>query len=211
MCRTARLSITKPISSHITGCWRRISPASSGSATATLVLFNSYSAMTAVHGLLREAELPYPIFTMARNNPHIAEGFRQSGNGVLLATGPAWEGMDFPGDMVSLLIIPRLPFPIPDAFSDHLKEQYESLHEFIESVALPDMQIKLRQGFGRAIRLETDTCIVAVLDNRSLRDRRYHAAMREALPDMPMTGRLTSLHNFIHAVKEDGYFAEVRQ
>ena len=76
--------------------------------------------------------------------------------------------------------------------------------------ALPDMQIKLRQGFGRAIRLETDTCIVAVLDNRSLRGRRYHAAIREALPDMPMTGRLTSLHNFIHAVKEDGYFAEVR-
>lgn len=119
--------------------------------------------------------------------------------------------MDFPGDMVSLLIIPRLPFPIPDAFSDHLKEQYENLHEFIESVALPDMQIKLRQGFGRAIRLETDTCIVAVLDNRSLRGRRYHEAMREALPDMPMTGRLTSLHNFIHAVKDDGYFAEVRQ
>ena len=175
-----------------------------------LVLFNSYSAMTAVHGLLREADLPYPIFTMARDNPHIAEGFRQSGNGVLLATGPAWEGMDFPGDMVSLLIIPRLPFPIPDAFSDHLKEQYESLHEFIESVALPDMQIKLRQGFGRAIRLETDTCIVAVLDNRSLRDRRYHEAMREALPDMPMTGRLTSLHNFIHAAKDDGYFVEVR-
>ena len=175
-----------------------------------LVLFNSYSAMTAVHGLLREAELAYPIFTMARNNPYIAEGFRQSGNGVMLATGAAWEGMDFPGDMVSLLIIARLPFPVPDAFSDHLKGQYKSIHDFIQSVALPDMQIRLRQGFDRAIRLETDTCVIAVLDERSLRGRRYHAAMRDALPKMPMTGRLASLHNFLHAVKEDAYFTEVQ-
>ena len=72
------------------------------------------------------------------------------------------------------------------------------------------MQIRLRQGFGRAIRLETDTCVIAVLDERSLRGERYHAAMRDALPKMPMTGRLASLHNFLHAVKEDTYFTEVQ-
>jgi len=174
-----------------------------------LVLFNSYSAMSAVDVLLKQQHLPYPVFTMSRNNPHIAEGFKQSGNGVLLATGAAWEGMDFPGDMVSMLIIPRLPFPIPDAFSDHLKEQYASLKDFIRHVALPDMQIKLRQGFGRAIRLESDTCVVAVMDNRSTRGRRYHAAMREALPDMPLTGSLKKISDFLHAAKDAAYFQEV--
>ena len=35
-------------------------------------------------------------------------------NAVLFAAGSCWEGVDFPGDMVSSLIIVRLPFPVPD-------------------------------------------------------------------------------------------------
>ena len=71
------------------------------------------------------------------------------------------------------------------------------------------MQIKLRQGFGRAIRLETDTCIVAILDERALRARRYHDAVKTALPDMPLTGSLRSVERFLRSVKDDNYFAEV--
>ena len=174
-----------------------------------LVLFNSYSAMSAVRERLDEYDIQHPIFVMSRSNPYIAEEFKKSGNGILLAAGAAWKGMDFPGDLVSMLIIPRLPFPIPDAFSEHQKEQYDTLKEFIQAVALPDMQIKLRQGFGRAIRLETDTCIVAILDERALRARRYHDAIKTALPDMPLTGSLRSVERFLRSVKDAGYFAEV--
>lgn len=171
-----------------------------------LVLFNSYDAMAAVHGMLKEHWLPYPIFAMARNDPTVTGRFKMSGNGILLATGAAWEGMDFPGDIVSLLIIPRLPFPIPDAFSDHLKDQYPTLKEFIHAVALPDMQIKLRQGVGRAIRLETDTCVVAVLDDRASRGCRYHEAMLDALPEMPMTGLREEVADFLRQKKSPEYF-----
>ena len=174
-----------------------------------LILFNSYSAMSAVREYLEQYNFPQNIFVLNRNNPHTLEAFRESENGILLATGAAWEGMDFPGDIVSMLIIPRLPFPIPDAFSDHEKEKYDSLREFIHAVALPDMQIKLRQGFGRAIRLETDTCVVAVLDERAQRSKRYHHAVREALPDMPMTGSMEAVEQFFHSVKDDSYFAGV--
>ena len=45
-----------------------------------------------------------------------------------------------------------------------------------------------RQGFGRAIRTETDTCAVAVLDPRAARGRRYFQSMAEALPEMPDIG-----------------------
>lgn len=173
-----------------------------------LILFNSYSAMSAVRQRLGEYAIPYPIFAMSRNNPRIMEEFKASGNGILLATGAAWEGLDFPGDIVSMLIIPRLPFPIPDAFSENQKKSFSSLKEFISSVALPDMQIKLRQGFGRAVRLETDTCVVAILDERSLRGRRYHNAVRHALPDMSMTSRVKGIKQFFRSVKENGYFGE---
>lgn len=173
-----------------------------------LVLFNSYAAMSAVSEQLEKSEYPYPLFSLSRNSVRVVEAFKQSGNGVLLATGAAWEGFDFPGDMISMLIIPRLPFPIPDAFSEHQKESYDSLKAFIQNVALPDMQIKLRQGFGRAFRLETDACAVAILDERSLRGRRYHQAVRQALPDMPMTGNRKSVERFLRSVKDRAFFGE---
>lgn len=141
-----------------------------------LVLFTSYAAMSAVKIRLQERKLPYPIFTLGRNAPPVMERFRKTPGAVLLATGAAWEGFDFPGDCVSLLIIPRLPFAFPDALKEKEREGYASLRQFIQSVAVPEMQIKLRQGFGRAIRTESDTCVVAILDERAGRGRRYFIA-----------------------------------
>ena len=44
---------------------------------------------------------------------------------------------------------------------------YPTLQDYIREVIIPDMQVKLRQGFGRAIRTETDTCVVSILDYRA--------------------------------------------
>ena len=62
--------------------------------------------------------------------------------------------------MVYSLIIVKLPFAVPDPISEAEKETYDSLETYIQSIIVPDMQKKLRQGFGRAIRTETDTCVV---------------------------------------------------
>ena len=40
--------------------------------------------------------------------------------------------MDFPGDMVSLLVIPKLPFPYPNELKEKQKEQYEALTVLID-------------------------------------------------------------------------------
>lgn len=138
-----------------------------------LVLFTSYAAMSAVKERLRDAGLRYPLFTMGRNVGHTLERFKAHPGSILLATGAAWEGFDFPGDCVSMLIIPRLPFAYPDARKEQERAQYASLQAFIRAVVVPEMQIKLKQGFGRAIRTETDTCVVAILDERAARGRRY--------------------------------------
>ena len=86
---------------------------------------------------------------------------------MLFAAGSCWEGIDFPGDVVSSLIIPRLPFPVPDSLSEAEQKRYFSLQDYIQAVVIPGMQVKLRQGFGRAIRTETDTCVVSILDDRA--------------------------------------------
>lgn len=72
------------------------------------------------------------------------------------------------------------------------------------------MQIKLRQGFGRAIRTETDTCVFAVLDDRAATGQRYHAAMLQALHEMAVTDDLEDVERFIWKHKPDRYFKEGR-
>lgn len=173
----------------------------------TLVLFTSYAAMSAVKGRLK-GKTPYPLFTMGRNAVHTMEEFKRRPGSILLATGAAWEGFDFPGDCVSLLIIPRLPFAVPNALKEKEREKYPSLKSFIQAVAVPEMQIKLKQGFGRAIRTETDTCVVAILDERAVPGRRYHKSVIAALPEMRMTSSYQEIEGFIRSVKPEGYFLE---
>ena len=182
---------------------RQLAAASHGHA---LVLFTSYLAMSAVKERLQAAALPYPVFTMGRRPARTLAAFRAATGSILLATGAAWEGLDFAGDGVSLLIIPRLPFAYPDAVKEKEREDYPNLREFLRSVVVPKMQIKLRQGFGRAIRTETDTCAVAMLDPRAARGRRYFQSMVEALPEMPVTGSLRAVEQFYRDRKGAGYF-----
>ena len=176
-----------------------------------LILFTSYAALSGVMKRLEASELPYPLFSLERNSVQILEQFRATPGAVLLATGAAWEGMDFPGDCVSLLIIPKLPFAYPDARQEQERARYSSLSDFIRTVLVPDMQIKLRQGFGRAIRRETDTCVVAILDERATPGQRYHAAMMGALPKMPVTDSLRQMALFFRNRKSEEYFDRNKQ
>jgi len=151
----------------------------------TLILFTSYAELSAMEERLRNKA--YPLFTLRRNAVHTVERFQETPGSVLPVAGAAWEGFDFPGDCVSLLIIPRLPFSFPDARKERECEFYPTLREFIRVVAVPEMQMKLRQGFGRAIHTETDACVTAVLDERAApRNRRYPDVIG-ALLDMEQT------------------------
>ena len=173
-----------------------------------LALFTSYAAMSAVKERLPNYGLRYPLFTMGRSAIHTTEQFKASPGSVLLAAGAAWEGFDFPGDCVSLLIIPRLPFAVPDALKEKERENHPTLRLFIRAVVVPEMQIKLKQGFGRAIRTETDTCVVAILDERAAKGKRYSKDVLAALPEMPVTGSLEDVARFIQQVKGPDYFRE---
>lgn len=173
-----------------------------------LVLFTSYAAMSAIKERLTEMNLPWDIFTLGRNAVHTTQQFRDDPGSVLLATGAAWEGFDFPGDCVSLLVIPRLPFSRPDALKEKKRAEYPNLRSFIHAVAVPEMQIKLKQGFGRAIRTETDTCVVAILDERAGPGQRHFEAMQDALPEMQTTNSLEDVVEFIYRVKGADYFRE---
>ena len=170
-----------------------------------LALFTSYRQMRNVYDALG-GRLTFPVFQAGRGQNRSIQQFRQSGNGVLFAAGSCWEGIDFPGDMVSLLIIAKLPFPIPDPVSDYKRQQYPNLRDYINAEIIPEMQKKLRQGFGRAIRTEQDSCVVAILDERAGIGGKYHDAALAALPTCPITEKIEDVQQFIREQKRPDYF-----
>ena len=171
----------------------------------TLVLFTSCSLMGAVYNQVKD-RLSFPLMEVWRHSQDVIHQFKQAQNAVLFAAGSCWEGVDFPGDMVSSLIIVRLPFPVPDPLSEAEREQYPTLQDYIRAVIIPDMQVKLRQGFGRAIRTETDTCVVSILDYRAAPGQRYHKAVLETLPNLRLIRKIEDVEDFIRAKKGPDYF-----
>ena len=95
-----------------------------------------------------------------------------------------------------------------NALKEKERENHTTLRLFIRAVVVPEMQIKLKQGFGRAIRTETDTCVVAILDERAAKGKRYSKDVLAALPEMPVTGSLGDVARFIRQVKGPDYFRE---
>ncbi|UYI83214.1 MAG: ATP-dependent DNA helicase [Oscillospiraceae bacterium] len=170
-----------------------------------LVLFTSYRQMRNVYDALG-GRLTFPVFQAGRGQNRSIQQFKQSGNGVLFAAGSCWEGIDFPGDMVSLLIIAKLPFPIPDPVSNYERQQYPNLRDYINAEVIPEMQKKLRQGFGRAIRTEQDSCVVAILDERAGIGGKYHDAALAALPTCPIAEKIEDVQQFIREQKRPDYF-----
>ena len=171
----------------------------------TLVLFTSYTLMGSVYQILRDG-IPFPMVEVWRHSQEEILRFKTMENAVLFAAGSCWEGVDFPGDIVSSLIIVKLPFAVPDPISEAEKETYESLEDYIQAIIVPDMQKKLRQGFGRAIRTETDTCVVSILDFRAVKGGKYHEDVMCALPPCQMAEELREVQDFIRSRKGVEYY-----
>ena len=171
----------------------------------TLVLFTSYTLMGSVYQILRDG-IPFPMVEVWRHSQEEILRFKTMENAVLFAAGSCWEGVDFPGDMVSSLIIVKLPFAVPDPISEAEKETYESLEDYIQAIIVPDMQKKLRQGFGRATRTETDTCVVSILDFRAVKGGKYHEDVMCALPPCQMAEELREVQDFIRSRKGVEYY-----
>ncbi|MGL5434599.1 MAG: ATP-dependent DNA helicase [Lachnospiraceae bacterium] len=172
----------------------------------TLVLFTAYRLMEVVFKRLADMEMPYPLFMMGKGRLDTIKQFRDSdsGNGILLASDSAGEGIDLPGDILSSLIIVKLPFPLPDPVLEYEESLYADFHEYFKVVIMPAMLIKLRQWFGRGIRREMDTCVFSILDSRV--ERRYQREVLAALPEMPVTHEIEDVGRFIREKKSEDYF-----
>lgn len=98
---------------------------------------------------------------------HLVEQLCQGKADGLVGTG-FWEGIDVPGPALTMVIIPRLPFPPNDPVTQAKRAAVQAQgKDPRQQVDLPAMQIKLRQGIGRLIRTNTDQGTVVILDPRA--------------------------------------------
>jgi len=176
------------------------------------VLFTSYRMMDMVWTKIRQrtetfgAGIPFPMFRLDKGGIMEIERFKNSGNGVLFASGAMWEGIDIPGDALSMLIIVKLPFPVPDPISEYERMLYGSMSEFKECVIKPEMGIKALQGSGRLIRKEKDTGVVAFIDIRVAEGEAYRDYLLSIMPPCRVTKYIADVEEFIASVKSDVYF-----
>ena len=123
------------------------------------LLFTSYRALNAAYDHLTQSDLPYPLLRQGEMpNGRLVQLFKEEKNAVLLGTQSFWEGVDVPGADLRLVIIDRLPFAVPDSplHKARVDEITAAGGDWFGDFALPQAQLKLKQGFGRLIRTSAD-------------------------------------------------------
>ncbi len=162
----------------------------------TMGLYTSYRMIKQSVAVLSEAGLtadertscgPVVLAQAPRTeSSSMLERFRRHRRAMLLGTATFWEGVDFPGRDLEILVVTKLPFLVPnDPWVEARCEKVAAAGENpFTNFMVRDAILRLRQGFGRLIRRMGDRGIVIILDNR-LHTKNYGVTFLGALPAVP--------------------------
>jgi ATP-dependent DNA helicase DinG len=171
------------------------------------VLFTGYALMGTVYKRLEQRSLPNKLYKLERSTSNAIDRFKKSDNGVLFASGALWEGIDIPGDALSLLIIVKLPFQAPNSVSEYERSLYPDFAAYSQSVLVPDMLVKSKQGVGRLIRTELDTGVIALFDCRAFEGGAYYFPLMNALPpELRVTRSVEDVETHLRLLKPPEYW-----
>ena len=140
----------------------------------TLVLFTSYRTLSSVHENCRQQLDEAGIHIMRQGEAQrsvLLERFRSDPDSVLFATDSFWEGVDVVGTSLRLVILARLPFPVPTDPINEARSQVliqQGREPFFED-SVPRAVIRFRQGVGRLIRHRYDRGYAVICDGRVVR------------------------------------------
>ena len=164
------------------------------------VLFTSYQQMNAVHDAASFAIEHPTLLQGSAPNSALLDEFRSTENCVLFGTASFWQGVDVPGEQLSMVIIDKLPFAVPSdpVVQARMKSLRQAGEDPFVSYQIPQAVIALKQGFGRLIRHSKDRGALVLLDNRILRAR-YGKTFLDSLPDYTFTTQLADVQRFFQA------------
>ncbi len=108
--------------------------------------------------------------------------FQEDGHAILCATKSFWQGVDVPGEALSVVAIDRLPFSAPSPLSQaRLDAVTKAGGNWFRDLMLPEAIIDLKQGFGRLIRSPEDSGVMVLLDAR-IHTKFYGKTILNSLP-----------------------------
>lgn len=165
-----------------------------------LVLFASHRALLDAASRFRDA-LEWPVLIQGDAPREVLiESFRSQTDSVLFGTASFRQGIDVPGEALSLVIVDKLPFAVPDdpvvaARARLLREQGKD--PFMDE-QLPEAVLALRQALGRLIRSGRDRGLLALLDIR-VRTRRYGKVVLSSLPEWTLLEDIEQARAWFHS------------
>lgn len=152
-----------------------------------LVLFTARKRLEAVYNRnasdLEEQGIPIFAQRAGASRQALIEDFRTQGNAGLYGLKSFWEGIDVPGQALSVVVMEKLPYP---AFNDPIHAARreavarQSGREF-QDYLFPLMVLQFKQGFGRLLRAPDDHGAVILYDKRVSR-KSYLPALLGSLP-----------------------------
>lgn len=149
-----------------------------------LVLFTANNALKQTYKAIQEPLEEKGITVLAQgvdgSRRSLIQRFTQFPQSVLLGTSSFWEGVDVVGDALSVLIIAKLPFSVPN--DPIYAARSELCQDAFNELSVPQAILRFKQGFGRLIRSKDDRGVVAVLDKRLL-SKKYGQLFLDSLPD----------------------------
>lgn len=152
------------------------------------VLFTSKKSLEMVHkstsSQLYKEKVRLLSQGLSGGRHNIAKRFQEGDDAILFGLASFWEGFDSPGEALSILVIPKLPFPpVGDPLIEAMSETAGS--KSFSEVMLPRMILRLKQGAGRLIRTISDRGVVVILDRR-LAEKEYGRRVLHSLPGCPI-------------------------
>lgn len=170
-------------SGHQRAVEQAITSVAKASGGRMLALFTSYSQLQRtsdrIAPILAQDDIQVYEQGEGASANMLLETFRETERAVLLGTRAFWEGVDVPGEALSVLAIVKLPFDVPS--DPIIAARSETFEDPFYQYALPEAILRFRQGFGRLIRTQTDRGVVVVLDKRVL-TKRYGRLFTDCLP-----------------------------
>jgi ATP-dependent DNA helicase DinG len=185
----------------------------------TLALFTSWKGLNEAYALVAPVvqQMGHRVLKQGQMPPRmLAQAFADDEHSVLFGVKSFMTGLDIQGDSLRLVIIDKLPFPVPSDVVFKARAELidaQARNKWVDGafpkLSIPMMALTLLQAHGRLIRSMDDRGLVAIMDSRMCPAKKdgkaiaksYGMKIVKALPNAPILTSLPEAVSYLHSLE----------